>query len=86
MPWDHFALNEPATQLFSGFYWLSTCVHAIHLAIGIGLLTRLIWPEWRAPGFLFRSPQVEKATLYWGFVDMVWIFLYPMLYLDGRVA
>lgn len=86
VPGAHFALRERATQLFFGFYWLSTALHAIHLAIGIGLLSRLIWTEWRRPGFLLRSPQVEAATLYWGFVDMVWIFLYPMLYLAGRGA
>lgn len=86
VPGAHFALKERATQLFFGFYWLSTSIHAIHLAIGIGLLTRLIWREWRAPGFLFESPQLEVATLYWGFVDLVWIVLYPMLYLDGRSA
>ncbi|PXW51099.1 cytochrome c oxidase subunit 3 [Methylobacterium sp. B4] len=86
VPGAHFALKERATQLFFGFYWLSTSIHAIHLAIGIGLLTRLIWREWRSPGLLFKSPQLEVATLYWGFVDLVWIVLYPMLYLDGRSA
>ena len=84
VPGAHFALERPATQLFFGFYWLSTALHAVHLSIGIGLVLRLIWKEWRAPGFLFESPQVEVAMLYWGFVDMIWIFLYPVLYLDGR--
>lgn len=84
VPGAGFALRERATQLFFGFYWLSTAIHAIHLSIGIGLVLRLIWKEWRAPGFLFESPQVEVAMLYWGFVDMIWIVLYPMLYLDGR--
>ncbi|QIJ73336.1 cytochrome c oxidase subunit 3 family protein [Methylobacterium sp. NI91] len=84
VPGAGFALSAPATQLFFGFYWLSTAIHAIHLSIGIGLVLRLIWKEWQAPGFLFESPQVEVAMLYWGFVDMIWIVLYPMLYLDGR--
>lgn len=86
VPGAHFALTQPATQLFFGFYWLSTAVHALHLSIGLGLIARLVWREWRAPGFLRGSPQVEAATLYWGFVDMVWLFLYPMLYLGGRSA
>ena len=84
VPGAAFALKEPATQLFFGFYWLSTAIHAIHLSIGIGLVVRLIWKEWRSPGFLFENPQVEVAMLYWGFVDMIWIVLYPMLYLGGR--
>ncbi len=84
VPGAEFALKERATQLFFGFYWLSTSIHAIHLSIGIGLVVRLIWKEWRKPGFLDQSPQVEVAMLYWGFVDMIWIVLYPMLYLPGR--
>ncbi|MBK3403722.1 cytochrome c oxidase subunit 3 [Methylorubrum populi] len=86
LPGAGFALKEPATQLFFGFYWLATSIHAIHLSIGIALVVRLIWKEWREPGFLFESPQVEVAMLYWGFVDMIWIVLYPMLYLDGRAG
>ena len=81
-----FPLSEPAAQLFFGFYWLATGLHGLHLAIGIGLLARLVWKGWRAPAFLAASPQVEAATLYWGFVDMVWLFLYPALYLDGRAG
>ena len=74
------------TQLFFGFYWLSTGIHGLHLMIGVGLVARLVRIGWRDPGRLPGSPQVEVATLYWGFVDMVWLFLYPALYLVGRAG
>ncbi|GJE26654.1 cytochrome c oxidase subunit 3 [Methylobacterium organophilum] len=86
VPGARFALPEGPAQLFFGFYWLSTVLHAIHLSIGLGLLARLLWKGAREPDFLVGNPQVEVATLYWGFVDLVWIFLYPVLYLAGRAG
>jgi cytochrome c oxidase subunit III len=84
VPGAGFKLPEAAAQLFFGFYWLSTGIHGIHLAIGIGLVARLIVIGWRHPDRLSGNPQVEVTLLYWGFVDMVWLFLYPALYLAGR--
>lgn len=86
VPGPGFKLPEPSAQLFFGFYWLSTAIHGIHLAIGIGLVGRLIWIGWRDPARLPGNPQVEVTMLYWGFVDMVWLFLYPALYLVGRAG
>ncbi|MHB2207935.1 cytochrome c oxidase subunit 3 [Methylobacterium sp. CM6257] len=86
VPGPGFKLPEAPAQLFFGFYWLSTGVHGIHLAIGIGLVARLIWIGWREPERLPGNPQVEVTMLYWGFVDMVWLFLYPALYLAGRAG
>lgn len=86
VPGAAFKLEEPATQLFFGFYWLSTGIHGLHLMIGVGLVARLVRIGWRDPGRLPGSPQVEVAMLYWGFVDMVWLFLYPALYLVGRAG
>lgn len=86
VPGARFALSQAPAQLFFGFYWLSTGIHAIHLGIGIGLLARLIWKGFRDADFLAGNAQVEVAMLYWGFVDMVWLFLYPALYLAGRAG
>jgi cytochrome c oxidase subunit III len=86
VPGPGFKLPEPAAQLFFGFYWLSTGIHGIHLMIGIGLVARLIWIGRRHPERLPGNPQVEVTLLYWGFVDMVWLFLYPALYLAGRAG
>jgi len=86
VPGAGFALASAPAQLFFGFYWFSTVTHAIHLSIGLGLVARLIWKGFRDPAFLPGNAQVEVAMLYWGFVDMVWIVLYPCLYLGGRAG
>jgi cytochrome c oxidase subunit 3 len=64
-------------RLFFLFYFAMTGIHALHLMIGIGLLT------WLALG-PFRPAALEVTGLYWHFVDIVWIFLFPLLYLQGR--
>ena len=58
-------------------------MHALHLAIGIGILATLLAQAWRGTRPL-GSPAFEAAALYWHLVDLVWIFLYPLLYLGGR--
>ncbi|KMO29092.1 cytochrome B561 [Methylobacterium tarhaniae] len=84
VPGAHFALDRGPAQIFFAFYWLVTVVHAIHLSIGIVLVVRLTVKGWRDPDILAENPQVEVTALYWHLVDLVWVFLYPMLYLPGR--
>ena len=84
VPGPDFALTQPPAQIFFAFYWLVTVVHAVHLSIGIGAVARLLVKGWRDPDFLPENPQVEVTALYWHLVDLVWIVLYPMLYLPGR--
>jgi cytochrome c oxidase subunit 3 len=70
-------------QLFFVFYFILTLIHATHMLVGVGLLTWLIvqlrprqLPLWA------RHPAApEVMGLYWHFVDLVWIFLFPLLYL-----
>jgi cytochrome c oxidase subunit 3 len=83
VPGAGFRLGEPQAQIFFAFYWLLTGVHAVHLSIGIGITTTLGIQAWRGSRPL-ASPGFEAAGLYWHFVDLVWIFLYPLLYLAGR--
>ena len=76
--------HAPQMQLFFGFYFSMTGMHALHMVIGIGILAVLTWQAWRghfSPGYW---TPVELAGLYWHFVDIVWIFLFPLLYLLGR--
>jgi cytochrome c oxidase subunit III len=71
-------------EIFFSFYFAMTGMHAVHMIIGIGLLTALVFHA-RRDGFsaLYHTP-VELTGLYWHFVDIVWIFLFPLLYLLGR--
>lgn len=83
VPGAQFALGEPQAQVFFALYWLLTGVHALHLSLGIGIAATLGVQAWRGSRPL-ASPAFEAAGLYWHFVDLVWIVLYPLLYLVGR--
>ena len=71
----------PKVQLFMAFYWSMTGLHALHMIIGAGLLIWMMLRAWRGDfGPEYYGP-VEIMGLYWHFVDIVWVFLYPLLYL-----
>jgi cytochrome c oxidase subunit 3 len=73
-------------QLFLMCYYIMTGLHALHLIIGIAMLAIqavLAWRGWFPPAYY---APVEIAGLYWHFVDVVWIFLLPLLYLIGHAA
>jgi len=72
------------TQLFFFLYFAMTGLHAFHMIIGLGLLAWLIRPSWRGRFDANNHNYVEGIGLYWHFVDIVWIFLFPLLYLVGR--
>jgi cytochrome c oxidase subunit 3 len=68
-------------QLFWVFYFFMTGVHALHMFIGIGLFTYLLIEARRGRFTPKKHAPVEIMGLYWHFVDLVWIFLFPLLYL-----
>ena len=72
---------EPFVEMFFIFYFAMTGLHATHMIIGLGLLAVMIWMCWteRMPYYM----PVETVGLYWHLVDIVWVFLFPMLYLVG---
>jgi cytochrome c oxidase subunit 3 len=71
-------------QMFYWIYFAMTGMHALHMIIGAGLLTFLLIYSLKGRfGPEYHSP-VEVIGLYWHFVDIVWIFLFPLLYLLGR--
>jgi cytochrome c oxidase subunit 3 len=90
-PGAHFTWHEnpelaPKVELFMVFYWGMTGLHALHMVIGVGLLLWFIWRAWRGDfGPEYYSP-VEVMGLYWHFVDIIWIFLFPFLYLIHQVG
>jgi cytochrome c oxidase subunit 3 len=73
-------------QIFFSLYFLMTGLHALHMVIGFGImLWMLIW-AWRGTITREYYSPIEISGLYWHFVDIVWIFLFPLLYLLGRHA
>jgi cytochrome c oxidase subunit 3 len=71
-------------ELFFGLYFAMTGMHAFHMLIGAGLMIWLIVKTARGRFSTAYSAPVEMVGLYWHFVDIVWIFLFPLLYLLGR--
>ena len=85
IPGEHFQFHDAnlknGAEIYFSLYFAMTGLHAIHMIIGAGVLIPLIFramrgaysPEWHTP--------IELFGLYWHFVDIVWIFLFPLLYL-----
>jgi cytochrome c oxidase subunit 3 len=73
----------PHVKLFLLMYWIMTLVHAIHVTIGIVVVLIIAILAWRGTFSAMYNSPVEVTGLYWHFVDLVWIFLFPMLYLLG---
>jgi cytochrome c oxidase subunit III len=74
-------LDTRKMQMFFVLYFFMTGLHLIHLVIGIavvGVMAYLSWRHWFSGG---GEVQIEVTGLYWHFVDIVWVFLYPLLYL-----
>lgn len=86
VPGPSFALKQQAAQIFFALYWVLTGIHAVHLTIGIVLVSRLCVLGARGRLELRDNPQVEVTALYWHLVDVIWIVLYPLIYLPGRAS
>jgi cytochrome c oxidase subunit 3 len=71
-------------RIFFWIYFAMTGLHALHMIIGLGLMAWLLWKAWRGAFTEDYYSPVEMSGLYWHFVDIVWIFLFPLLYLLGR--
>jgi cytochrome c oxidase subunit 3 len=71
-------------QLFFSLYFAMTGLHALHMVIGVGLLSWLVWMAYKGRFTAEYNTPVDIAGLYWHFVDIIWIFLFPLLYLIDR--
>jgi cytochrome c oxidase subunit 3 len=73
-------------QLFFLFYFIMTGMHALHMVIGICIMGVLLILAWRDRFNSVYYAPVELSGLYWHFVDIVWVFLFPLLYLVERYS
>lgn len=71
------------TPLFFGIYFVMTGLHGLHVVIGMGLILWLIIRAIRGHFYSEYYTPVEMVGLYWHLVDLIWIFLFPLLYLIG---
>jgi cytochrome c oxidase subunit III len=87
VPGAHFQFagdHAREAEIFYSLYFGMTGLHAAHMVIGIGVLIYLIFPAWKGRYDADYHNPLECTGLYWHFVDIVWIFLFPLLYLIGR--
>jgi cytochrome c oxidase subunit III len=85
-PLAGFALADAAgAELFFVLYFVMTGLHGLHLLIGIAGVATFAWASNREKAWA-SPPRIEAMALYWHFVDVVWIVLYPLLYLVERHA
>lgn len=71
-------------RMYFWIYFVMTGFHATHMIIGIGILLLLAWQAWKGKFSREYHSYIELTGLYWHFVDIVWIFLFPLLYLVDR--
>jgi cytochrome c oxidase subunit 3 len=86
-PGSNFHAGLPVeAQIFWFLYWMMTGVHAIHVTVGVVLLSIMAYLTSRRRFSAAYHTPLEMSGLYWHFVDIVWIFLYPLLYLIQRYS
>lgn len=76
-------LPEEGAALFFSMYYLMTGLHALHVVAGIGVISWLLVRTLRRRMDASRHAELELGAMYWHLVDVVWIFLWPLLYLVG---
>lgn len=88
VPGFNFSYENPQfahhAQILFFLYFCMTGMHALHMVVGLGLLTFLLIQALRRVFNANYFAPVEMIGLYWHFVDIVWIFLFPLLYLIGH--
>jgi cytochrome c oxidase subunit 3 len=87
VPGPHFQMpggHARQVEIFFSLYFIMTGLHATHMVVGIGIALWMLRPIWRGRYSAEWYAPVENFGLYWHFVDIVWIFLFPLLYLIGR--
>lgn len=79
-----FPISETGAEVFFSFYWIMTAVHALHLTVGICAVAFTAWRVWQNRFDWRGTAFLHVLGLYWHLIDVIWIFLFPLLYLLGR--
>lgn len=84
LPGKFYAFKEvtiPGAAMFYSLYFLMTGLHGLHVVVGMSVLGWILWRTLQGRYSSRYSTGLELGALYWHLVDLVWIFLYPLLYL-----
>ncbi len=80
----HNIAEIPNARIFFGIYFIMTGLHGFHVLCGMGVIGWLIWRACKNEFCAEYYTPVENVGLYWHIVDLIWIFLFPLLYLVDR--
>ncbi|MCQ8239480.1 cytochrome c oxidase subunit 3 [Rhizosaccharibacter radicis] len=85
LAWRPYELAHlPASALFVDDYYVATGLHGLHLTTGVAIVLVMAWQVGR-PGYLARHQnRIEVLGLYWHFIDLIWMIVFPVLYLLNR--
>jgi cytochrome c oxidase subunit III len=81
--WHGHGFHDPLVHVFYGFYFVMTGLHGLHVLIGMGLMFFALIRSTKVRFTRAYFTPVEMVALYWALVDLVWVFLFPLLYLIG---
>jgi cytochrome c oxidase subunit 3 len=79
----HGTANAAKVQMFFVFYFIMTGLHALHMTIGLGVLSVLLYRTVLGSFSAAYHTTVDLGGLYWHFIDIVWVFLYAIFYIPG---
>jgi len=77
-------VDQRHAQIFFSLYFAMTGMHALHMVIGVGIFSYLLYYAWKGRYTPDYHTPLENSGLYWHFVDIIWIYLFPLLYLIDR--
>ncbi|HXY50556.1 MAG TPA: cytochrome c oxidase subunit 3 family protein [Terriglobales bacterium] len=77
-------VNQAHAQMYFSLYFAMTGMHALHMVIGVGLFSFLTYEAWNGRYSPSYYTPIENGGLYWHFVDIIWIYLFPLFYLIER--
>jgi cytochrome c oxidase subunit III len=77
-------IDQQHAQIFFSLYFAMTGMHALHMIIGVGIFSYLLYCAWKGRYTPEYHTPLENSGLYWHFVDIIWIYLFPLLYLIDR--
>ncbi len=75
--------NAGKVQMFFVFYFIMTGLHALHMTIGLGILSVLFFRTFIGSTSADYPTPIQMGALYWHFIDIVWVFLYAIFYIPG---
>ena len=81
LPADATSLERRRSEMFFVFYFFMTGLHALHMVIGLGVVAVIVILAHRGYFTAEYHTPLEMTGLYWHFIDIVWVFLFPLLYL-----